>query len=144
MLPVILSKFVLKEHQKEPVFPRGILRICSHLWHFPGSCSDFRAGLCLWLEKRGTEQARQVPSPFCFSSLVTQMRQVFSWYYQEFWTKTWINSVDNSTNWNAKRRCEVLGDKPLYSSNNKAVFWYPPLQRSHSLICRQQAEVLFW
>lgn len=24
MLPVILSKFGLKEHQKEPVFPRGI------------------------------------------------------------------------------------------------------------------------
>lgn len=24
MLPVILSKFVLKEHQKEPVFPRGM------------------------------------------------------------------------------------------------------------------------
>lgn len=144
MLPVILSKFVLKEHQKEPAFPHGILRICSHLWHFPGSCSHFLAALCLGLEKRGTEQARQVPSSLCFSSLATRIWQLFSCYYQEFSNKTCINSLDSGSSWNAKRKCEVLGDKPLCSSNNKAVFWYPPLQRSHSLICRQQAQVLFW
>lgn len=70
MLPVILSKFVLKEHQKEPVFPR---------WNTQWNTRDLLPFVSLprelqylpcWglplIENPGTEQARQVPSLCAF------------------------------------------------------------------------------